>query len=208
MTVFPSLSPAGERRQARLADSRLAAVAGTRPATGDLGGRLAALCEGSVDLLLLREPTAPEDALRVAADAFRRVCDRYGALFVVDGLPGLAVQVGADGVHVGPVDAPPDHARRVVGPDLLIGRTARRAASVAAAADEDVDYVAVGDGLIEYASGRCPHVWFAPAGADLAAATGALDRGAGRLLAEGLDAVDDPGPVCWALRRALAAHPL
>ncbi|MDQ3931239.1 MAG: thiamine phosphate synthase, partial [Actinomycetota bacterium] len=98
MTSFPSLSPTGERRQARLADARLQAVVTARRGKKDLESFLGALVAGSVDICRLRDDTATEDDLRAAADTFRRVCDRAGALFVVDRLPGLAVQVGADGV--------------------------------------------------------------------------------------------------------------
>ncbi len=209
MTPFPSLSPTGERRQARLADARLQAVVTARRVQGDLHSFLAALLAGSVDICRLRDDTASEDELRAAADTFRRACERAGALFVVDRLPGLAVQVGADGVHVGPVDVDPDHARRVVGPDLLVGRTARTVSDVDAAADEDVDYLVIEPGsepeLAPYAAHRASHPWFLAGDIGPVTVETVLDEGARRIVVDRcLAATEDPETVCWALRRALA----
>ncbi|MFN2556093.1 MAG: thiamine phosphate synthase [Nitriliruptorales bacterium] len=209
MTLFPSLSPLGERRQARLADARLQAVVTTRRAEGDLEAFLASLFAGSVDICRLRDDTATEDELRAAADTFRRACDRAGGLFIVDRLPGLAVQVGADGVHVGLVDVDPDHARRVVGPDLLVGRTVRTPADIDAAADEDVDYLVVepvSDKAVgHYASKRASHPWFLSGSVGTDTVDAALDAGARRIVADScLATAEDPEGVCWDLRRALA----
>lgn len=209
MTLFPSLSPIGERRQARLADARLQAVVTTRRAEGDLEAFLAALCAGSVDICRLRDDTATEDELRAAADTFRRACDRGGALFIVDRLPGLAVQVGADGVHVGHPDVDPDHARRVVGPDLLVGRTVRTFADIDAASDEDVDFLVIepasAAGLGAYAAQRASQPWFLAGDVDPTTIEVALDTGARRIVADRcLAAGEDPEGVAWELRRALA----
>ncbi|HEX2027215.1 MAG TPA: thiamine phosphate synthase [Nitriliruptorales bacterium] len=207
MTSFPSLSPAGERRQARLVDARLQAVVDASRPVGELERFATAICGASVDVVRLHDETASEDALRTAADALRRVCDRSGALFVVDALPGLALQVGADGVHVSRTDVHPDHARRTVGPDLLVGRTAHTRGEYDRAADEDVDYVAVTRELAPHAAGHPHHPWFADAGPDLTSAAAVLDRGARRLVADScLRTAADPAALCWALRRALAAH--
>ena len=208
MTLFPSISPLGERRQARLADARIQAVVTTRRTERDLRDFLAALCAGSADICRLRDDTATEDELRAAADIFRRACDRAGALFIVDRLPGLAVQVGADGVHVGPVDVDPDHARRVVGPDLLVGRTVRTLADIDASADEDVDYLVVeatSDAAVAYAAKRASHPWFLAGGVAPGTIGTAIDAGARRIAADScLASAQDPENVCWELRRALA----
>lgn len=214
MTGFPSLSPIGERRQARLHDARLGVVVGARASAGDLENYLHLVCSASADICLLRDDAATEDELRVAADAFRRVCDESGALFVVDRLPGLAVQVGADGVHIAAIDVDPDHARRVVGPDVLIGRATRRTSEIDCAGDEDVDYVVVGHergeddrrDLVTYAARRSSHPWFAVEG-DVRVAEELVRRGARRVIADRL-AAEDPQADLWALRRMLAAHPI
>ena len=47
------------------------------------------------------------------------------ALVIVNDRADLALLAGADGVHLGDEDLPPAEARRLVGPDLLVGRTCR-----------------------------------------------------------------------------------
>lgn len=227
---LPVVSQVGARRQARLVDARLAVVVGTRAARGDLEILLAACCGASADLLLLRDATADETALRTAAAVFRRVADDHGALFVLNDLPGLAAEVGADGVQVGQADVPPDHARRVGGPDLLVGRTVQSPEHVDAAADEDVDYLVVGPvhggapglspesdartpavGLapVRYAAQRASTPWFAGGGLDQATVPELLEAGARRItVGASVTEASDPGDVVWALRRLLGAHPV
>lgn len=224
---LPVVSDLGARRQARLVDARLAVVVDTRADHGDLERLLVACCGASADLLLLRDKTATEDALRRAAAVARRVADDHGALFVLNDLPGLAADVGADGTQVGQADVHPDHARRVGGPDLLVGRTVQTPAQVDAAADEDVDYLVVGPvhggapgegggpvpavGLdpVRYAARHAPTPWFAGGGIDLDRAPAVLQAGASRL-SVGACVTTAPAPdeVVWALRRTLATtHP-
>ncbi|HEY0590229.1 MAG TPA: thiamine phosphate synthase, partial [Thermoanaerobaculia bacterium] len=65
-------------------------------------------------------------------------------LFVNDRLD-LAIACGADGLHVGDEDLPPQVARKVAGPDLLIGYSTHSVEDgAAAAADPAIDYVAIG----------------------------------------------------------------
>lgn len=206
MTGIPSVSPAGARRLARLDDARVQVVVGTRP--GDLGDLLAAVTSASADICRLRDDRAGEDALRTAADTFRRVCDRAAALFLVDRLPGLALQVGADGVVVGPPDVDADHARRAVGPDLIVGRIVTGAAEIDASTDQDIDLVVLEGAdadLVRYAREHAGHPWFVtvPPGSP---PEGFVEQGARRLAApvEDLETATD---TCWTLRRAVAAHP-
>jgi thiamine-phosphate pyrophosphorylase len=48
-------------------------------------------------------------------------CHNVGALFIVNDRLGVALAAEADGVHLGPDDMPPADARRIAGPDFLIG---------------------------------------------------------------------------------------
>lgn len=223
-STLPSVSAEGERRQARLADARLYVITDARRERGDLEAFLTAVCEASADIVQLRDKTATEQELRRAAEVFRRVCDRTGALFILNDLPGLAVEVGADGVHLGQEDVHPDHARRVVGPDLLIGRSTHSEAQIDAAAEEDIDYFAVGPvhptptkegraaiGLdpIRYAAAHATHPWFAIGGIGPDTIEEVLAAGARRVaVVRAVTEAEDPAAACWALRRALARYHL
>ena len=215
---FEIVSDVGARRQARLVDARLAVVVDGRRDHGDLVGVLTACCRGSADVLVLRDKTATEDELRTAAATFRAVADEYGALFVVNDLPGLAREVGADAVHVGQTDVHPDHARRVAGADILIGRTVQTTEQLAAAADEDVDYLVVGpvrdaddgpDGvgtaIVASAARSASYPWFAAGGITPDEAGDVLAAGARRLsVGRCVVTASDPEATLWALRGVLA----
>jgi thiamine-phosphate pyrophosphorylase len=77
-------------------------------------------------------------------DRIESACAERGATCLVDDRVDLALAVGAAGVHVGADDLPVALARRLLGPDALIGATCRTADDVARAADEGADYVGVG----------------------------------------------------------------
>jgi len=64
--------------------------------------------------------------------------------FILNDRPDLALEVGADGVHVGQDDAPPGLARRILGPDAIVGMSTHAPAELDASTAEPVDYVSVG----------------------------------------------------------------
>lgn len=221
---LPVVSSLGAHRQARLVDARLAVVVDTRAARGDLEDLLRACCGASADMLLLRDKTATEGQLRAASSVVRRVADDHGALFVLNDLPGLAAEVGADGTQVGQADVHPDHARRVCGPDVLVGRAVQTPAQLDAAADEDVDYLVVGPvhggaagewggsmppvGLdpVRYAARHAPTPWFVGGGLAPETVPEVLAAGARRISVGGcVTGADRPDEVVWALRAQLAS---
>ena len=85
------------------------------------------------------------DGVRLAqAQALRRLCSRYGALLIVNDRADLAAAVEADGVHLGQGDLSPLIARRLLGPDVLIGRSTHALAQLREAVADGCDYVGVG----------------------------------------------------------------
>ena len=106
----------GLARRTRLARSRLYFV--TDAVSEAL---LDAALRGGVDVVQLRDKSLRDDDLVAAAEPFRRACERHGALFVLNDRPDLVDRCGADGVHVGQEDVPVAEARRIVGPDRLVG---------------------------------------------------------------------------------------
>lgn len=79
----------------------------------------------------------------ITAEIVRR-CARAGALCVVDDRVDLALAAGAGGVHVGADDLPVDAVRKVAGPDLLVGATARDPDAARARIADGADYLGVG----------------------------------------------------------------
>lgn len=219
---LPCVSATGERRQARLEDARLYVVTDARGEQADLEEFLVAVTGASADLVQLRDKSADDGELRRAAAVFRRVCDRTGALFVLNDRPDLALEVGADGVHVGQGDEHPDRVRALVGPDLLIGRSTHSSAQLDATAHEDVDYVAVGPvhetptkegrpavGLqpVRYAAAHATHPWFAIGGLGPDTLDEVLEAGARRVVVvRAVTTAADPAEATWTLRRALGRY--
>jgi thiamine-phosphate pyrophosphorylase len=64
--------------------------------------------------------------------------------FILNDRPDLALEVEADGVHVGQDDAPPALARRLLGPDAVVGLSTHAATELDATANAPVDYVSAG----------------------------------------------------------------
>lgn len=151
---------------------------------------------GGVDLLQLRDHDASDDELLDAAERFREACDVHGALFVVNDRPEIALQAGADGVHVGQDDLPVEAVRRLVGPDLFIGLSTHAPEQFDAALASDADYLSVGpiwetptkEGrpgtgleLIRQAAEIAQRPWFAIGGIDTENAGEVVSSGAERL---------------------------
>ncbi len=130
----------GTLRRARLARSRLYLVVEARPQGNDPSALLDAALRGGVDVVQLRDKTLRDDDLVRAAEPFRRACDTYGALFVLNDRPDLVDPAGADGVHVGQGDASLADARRTVGGERLVGLSASTREELGG----DPDYFGVG----------------------------------------------------------------
>jgi thiamine-phosphate pyrophosphorylase len=67
-----------------------------------------------------------------------------GATFIVNDRVDIALMCGADGVHLGQTDLPPDAARRLMGGDKIIGYSTHNEAQAREAESLPVDYVAIG----------------------------------------------------------------
>jgi thiamine-phosphate pyrophosphorylase len=93
----------------------------------------------------LRLKEADDDAIRQAARVLQPIAQERGVAFIMNDRPDLAAELDCDGVHVGEEDMPYAEARRLLGPDRIVGVTcgdSRHRAVVAAEAG--ADYVAFG----------------------------------------------------------------
>lgn len=105
----------------------------------------AALDAGDVACVQLRLKEADDDAIRRAAEVLRPVVQSRDVAFLLNDRPGLAAELGCDGVHVGQQDAPYPQARRLVGADAIVGVTCHASRHLAMeAAEAGADYVAFG----------------------------------------------------------------
>ncbi|MGH9088497.1 MAG: thiamine phosphate synthase, partial [Acidimicrobiales bacterium] len=125
----------------RLAGRRLYLCTPDRP---DLAAFVAACVRGGVDVVQLRDKELDDRDQVARARVLQRLCTGLGVPFVLNDRPDLAAEAGADGVHVGQEDAAPDGARRLLGPEAVIGRSTHSPEDLARAADEPVDYLSAG----------------------------------------------------------------
>jgi thiamine-phosphate pyrophosphorylase len=104
-----------------------------------------ALDAGDVASLQLRLKNVSDDDIRLAAEALMPIAQGCGVAFLINDRPGLAAEMGADGVHIGQEDANYDNARAAVGPDKIVGVTCHNSRHLAiTAAEAGADYVAFG----------------------------------------------------------------
>ena len=123
-------------------DRRLYLCTPDRP---DLEQFIEACITGGVDLVQLRDKELEARPLIDRARLAANVCRAHGVPFILNDRPDLALEVGADGVHVGQDDAPPWLARRILGPDAVVGLSTHAPNELDAALEEPVvDYLSAG----------------------------------------------------------------
>lgn len=105
----------------------------------------AALAAGDVAALQIRLKPADDAAILAAVEVLAPVARARGVAVLLNDRPDLARRSGCDGVHIGQSDASLAEARRVMGPDAMIGVTCHDSRDLAMdAAEAGADYVAFG----------------------------------------------------------------
>jgi thiamine-phosphate pyrophosphorylase len=156
---------------------------------------------GGADLIQLRDKDATDAELRAGAVVFRAVADRHGIPFLINDRPDLVRPLAADGVHVGQDDIPVAEARRLAGPDAIVGLSSHRpdqlAAAEASSGADRPDYVSIGPvwetptklgrpaaGLdyVRHAAAHATLPWFAIGGIDPANVDEVIAAGAERIV--------------------------
>ncbi|MFF4338620.1 thiamine phosphate synthase [Kitasatospora sp. NPDC001540] len=205
----------------RLADARLYLCTDARREQGDLPEFLDAVLAGGVDVVQLRDKALEAkqelEHLEVFADAARR----HGKLLAVNDRADVAYGARPDVLHLGQDDLPVALARRILGEDVLIGRSCHAESEVdTALAEPGVDYFCTGPvwptptkpgrhapglDLVRYAAAQRPdRPWFAIGGIDRDNLQQVLDAGATRIVVvRALTAAEDPGAEAAALAARL-----
>jgi thiamine-phosphate pyrophosphorylase len=124
-----------------LSDRRLYLCTPDRP---DLAAFLGECIAGGVDVVQLRDKDLDARPLLARARLAAAVCGEHGVPFVLNDRPDLALEAGADGVHVGQDDAPVSLARRILGTEAIVGLSTHSPADLEGAAAEPVSYISAG----------------------------------------------------------------
>jgi len=204
-----------------LADRRLYLCTADRP---DLASFLAACIAGGVDVVQLRDKVLDARSLLARARLAAEVCADHGVPFILNDRPDLALECGAAGVHVGQDDAPPALARRILGPEAIVGLSTHAPAELDASAGEPADYVSTGPvsptptkpgrpgtgvEYLRYAAGTATRPWFVTGGVTPDTVGAMLEAGARRfVVVRWLTESDDPKGAARALRDVIDRVPL
>ncbi len=219
----------GDQIRRRLADARLYLCIDARTDRGDLADFVDAALAGGVDVVQLRDksggtPLEAGPELR-ALTVLAEICAAHGALLSVNDRADVALAAGADVLHLGQDDLPVPVARRVLGDEVVIGRSTHDFAQAVAAANEPgVDYFCTGpcwptptkpgrtapglELVRATATGIAGRPWFAIGGIDLARLPQVLAAGADRVVVvRAITEAEDPKAAAEALAAALRARP-
>jgi thiamine-phosphate pyrophosphorylase len=121
----------------------------TPPRIDDLAGfghvLAHALDAGDVAALQIRLKDMPDEIVAAAVDVLSPICNARGVAVILNDRPDLAAKLGCDGAHIGQEDGTVAEARRLMGPNAMIGVTCHDSRHLAMeAAEAGADYVAFG----------------------------------------------------------------
>lgn len=181
------------QRQQQLAMAHLYLVTASQD---NLFSVVEAALQGGLPVVQYREKNADDGVKFATAQKLCHLCHRYGALFIVNDRPDLALAVDADGVHLGQQDLPVEFVRQLLGSQRIIGQSTTNPQEMQRALASEVDYIGVGPvhetptkpgkaaaGLeyIRYAAAHATVPWFAIGGIDTNNFSDVLNAGANRL---------------------------
>jgi len=110
--------------------------------TNPLDAELA--CKGGADWIQLRIKNKSQEEWRTIAKDTLAVCKSYNALLIINDNVQLALEIGADGVHLGKEDMSPINARTIFGSEFIIGGTANTFSDIKRLAQQQVNYIGLG----------------------------------------------------------------
>jgi len=206
----------------RLADARLYLLLTASTCATSVEYAIGEAAAGGVNVIQLREKGLNDREFLDRALQVRQWTRRAGVLFVVNDRPDVARLADADGVHLGQNDFSIREARRIVGPDLLIGVSTHSIEQLQRAVFEGANYLGVGPvfpsrtksfdelpGLefVGQASSETSLPAFALGGITADNLTQVLEAGASRVaVSSAIGASDEPRRAALALRRQLDAQ--
>jgi thiamine-phosphate pyrophosphorylase len=201
---------------ASLADARLYLCT---PLREDLERFVASCLDGGVDVVQLREKERDARDVVAAATRLAMQCKERSIPFVVNDRPDVALESGADGVHVGQEDITVSACRRILGDEAIVGLSTHDESDLGAALAQDVTYLsagpvvatptkpgrpAAGAGYVATAVQRAGVPVFVTGGVDVASVGGLVAIGARHFVAvRALTESGDPRRAARELRTAI-----
>ena len=100
--------------------------------------------KGGAGVIQLREKDASGRSFLRIAESVHAITRRYGIPLIINDRVDIALAVGAEGVHLGQDDIPARDARRIIGPDMILGVSASSLEEARQAERDGADYLGVG----------------------------------------------------------------
>lgn len=138
--------------------------------------------KGGLRILQYREKNIDDHSHLKMAKKLCELCHKYDALFIVNNRVDIALAVNADGVHIGQEDIPIKTARKILGPQIIIGCSTTNSLEMKKAVEGGADYIGVGpmnstpnkprkktikSDYLNYVANNCTIPWFAIGGIDI-----------------------------------------
>lgn len=136
-------------------DGRLYLIIGPDHVAGDLEALVRAALKGGITALQLRDKGSETAALVSSARALMALLKGTGVPLIVNDRVDVAREAGADGVHLGASDMAPAEARRLIGPNKILGITVKKPHEADAVDPAVIDYASIG-GVFETMSKNNP----------------------------------------------------
>jgi thiamine-phosphate pyrophosphorylase len=123
---------------------KLYAITDTRLSGLSHAAQVTRLAAGGAKLIQLREKHLSSRAFYEGACDALRVARELGVKLIVNDRVDIALTLGADGVHLGQTDLPTEDARRLLGPNAIIGLSVHNEEQAESAMHSSADYLAAG----------------------------------------------------------------
>lgn len=209
------------RNRHRLADQQLYVLLTDSACPAGVPYALKGATEAGVRMFQVREKSLDDRALLEHCRRLRRWTGDRDALLIVNDRPDIAVLCGADGVHVGQEELTVSDARRIVGPDCLVGVSTHSLAQAQQAVLDGADYLGVGPvfpsqtkgfdafpGLdfVRQVAAEISLPWFAIGGINAETLAAVIEAGATRVaVTQGVTAAGSPLEAAASLLQQLRA---
>ena len=99
---------------------------------------------GGAEIIQLREKNWSKDRVKEEAIKLLKICKEKNVFFILNDYVDVALEIGADGVHLGQTDMSISEAREICGNKLIIGLSTHSIEQAIKADKEDVDYITIG----------------------------------------------------------------
>ncbi len=112
--------------------------------TEELKDQIEMAIKGGITMVQLREKDLGKETFRRESDRIRDLCKNYNIPFIVNDNVEIAIETGADGIHVGQSDMEVGSVRKLIGEDMILGVSAQTVEQALIAESKGADYLGVG----------------------------------------------------------------